>query len=217
MRNRKLVRLIVAGVVFLCLFGAQMVLVEQWRAIQAERDREVLITQEVLRLERLIADVDNGFRGYVLMKQSMFLEPMVAAEAKIPGVLARFGEMTEHWPELQRDVATLQQRITEFLETKRRLSVDLSLGKEEEVLAFIRGGEGVAMAKTIALAVQDVEQRIDQRRRDRKQNASQGTDWVGWSLALTAAAWFLFGVGTGRWALHPVYLPVHTQVPVPLI
>jgi CHASE3 domain sensor protein len=209
MRTQKIIGLFMVSLSALCLLGVQAVLVEQWRMVYEERERQARIKQEVLRLERLVADVDNGFRGYVLMKQAAFLGPMVSAEGTIPGVVERLGQLTESWPELQGRVQVLRDRVTELLDTKRRLMLDLERGQEDEVLAYISGGEGLALAKTIALAFQDLDQKLDRRQRDQK--TSQKIDWVRWGLTTTATVGFVWGIGLGRAANRMALSPAQSQ------
>ncbi len=198
MSKGKLFGVLVATVVFVCLLALQTVLVEQWKAIHEERERHARIKQEILRLERLVTDVDNGFRGYVLMKQSVFLGPMIAAEGKIPGVIDGLNRLTEEAPDLQRGVLILNNRVNELLDVKRRLTLDLERGQEDDVLAYIRGGEGLALASTIGLAFQDLHQKLDGRQRDREGKTAQKIEWVQWGLTATVLGGCVFGIGLGR-------------------
>jgi CHASE3 domain sensor protein len=190
------VLLVVAGVG--ALFGIQAVLIEQWIELYQERERQTHLKQEILRLQRLVADVDNGFRGYVLMKHSAFLGPMVAAEGQIPRVVERLGELTETRPDLRGCVQIVQARVTELLETKRRLTIELERGQEETVLTYIRGGEGLALANTIALAFQDFDRRLQKGQREWEQDSAKRIGWMRWSLPLTALGGVVCGIGIGR-------------------
>lgn len=196
MLMKRFARVFVVLLSALGLIGVQGALMEEWRAIYEERERQAKIKQEILRLERLVADVDNGFRGYVLVNQSVFLGPMVSAEGAIPGVVERLSHLTDGWPELQGRIHVLRDRITGLLDAKRRLTMELENGREDVVLAYIRGGEGVAMAKTLALAFQDFDQRLEKRQKDVQMG--QKIEWVRWGLSLTAVVGFIWGIGVGR-------------------
>jgi CHASE3 domain sensor protein len=194
----KLFVVLAAGATLMGLLVIQTALLEQWRAIHEERDRQARIKHEVLRLERLVTDVDNGFRGYVLMKQAVFLGPMVAAEGKIPGVVEGLGRMTEEWPGIQGLVRILNDRVNELLEVKRRLTLELERGGEDEVLAYIRGGEGLALANTIALLLQDLSRKLEQQEGDQNRDAAKGVSLVRWGLAVTTVGGVVCGIGIGR-------------------
>jgi CHASE3 domain sensor protein len=212
---KQIVGLFIVSFSALCLLGIQAALVEQWRLVYEERERQARIKQEVLRLERLVADVDNGFRGYVLMKQAAFLGPMISAEGKIPGVMERLGHLMEPWPELHGHLQVLRDRVTELLDTKRRLTMELEQGGEEEVLAYIRGGDGLAMAKTLALAFQNLDQRLVRRERDRDRKDAEDIEWVRWALTATATAGFLWGLGLGRATRRTAATPAPRHASLP--
>ena len=183
---------------FLVLVGIQAIIVEQWLAIDGQRDRQAQIKQSMLRLERMVADVDNGFRGYVLMKQSTFLRPMINAEASIPRIIEGLGQMTEAWPDLQGRIHVINDRIMELLNTKRRLTMEMANGKEEAVLSYVRGGEGVALAQTITLAFQDFDRRLSERQREWDRDMAQLIEWVRWGVPVTAMGSIAGGFGMGR-------------------
>jgi CHASE3 domain sensor protein len=183
---------------FLAIIGIQALLVEQWLALHTEREEQAYIKQEILRLERLVADIDNGFRGYVLMKQSAFLGPMVAAEGQIPRVLEGLGRLTNDRPDLRGHMNVLQARLDELLDTKRRLTMELERGQEETVLTYIRGGEGLALANTITLAFQNLDRKLQERQREWDRDSARRTGWVRWGLPLTALGGVACGISIGR-------------------
>jgi CHASE3 domain sensor protein len=160
-QRNKLWAYLCAGVVLFLFFALeQMVLLKQWHeAVEAQQQRSA-IREEVLKLRRLTSDIYNGFRGYVLMRQSTFLTPMVAAEEEIPLALERLANLTSATPSLQGGVQVLKRRLEELMETKRRLATKIGKGEQEEVLAYIRAGDGLALSKTIAAVFDDLEAKI---------------------------------------------------------
>jgi CHASE3 domain sensor protein len=197
MGKRSIFLLAVVGC-FVAVIGIQALLVEQWLSLHAEREEQAYIKQEILRLERLVADIDNGFRGYVLMKQSAFLGPMVAAEGRIPRVLEGLGRLTNDQPDLRGHIEVLQARLDELLDTKRRLTMELERGQEEAVLAYIRGGEGLALASTITLAFQNLDRKLQERQREWDRESARRMGWVRWGLPLTALGGVACGISIGR-------------------
>jgi CHASE3 domain sensor protein len=190
--------LLAVAACFLTLIGIQALLVEQWLALHVEREEQAYIKQEILRLERFVADIDNGFRGYVLMKQSAFLGPMIAAEGRIPRVVEGLGRLTQDHPDLKGHIEVLQNRIEELLDTKRRLTMELERGQEEAVLAYIRGGEGIALAGTITFAFENLDRKLQERQREWDQDRARRIGWVRWGLPLTAIGGVVCGVTIGR-------------------
>ena len=138
----------------------QIPLVWQWHSIHSAQQQHARITEEVLRLQTLTADIENGFRGYVLTKQTAFLHPVVGGEAKVQGILDHLLELTKDLPNLQARVKVLQERIHELIDTKRRLTKQMDNGEQEAVLSYIRFGDGLALSKTIGKAMEDLEIRI---------------------------------------------------------
>jgi CHASE3 domain sensor protein len=196
--GKRIMFLLTAVACVLGLISLQTVLVERWMGLHEEQEQQAQIRQEVLRLERLVADIDNGFRGYILMKQSAFLGPMVAAEGAIPRVGERLGHLTVARPDLQVRLQVLQARITELLESKRRLTMAWERGEDEAVLAYIRGGECLALASTITLAFQDFDRRLQEREREWDRDRARRSGWVRWGLPLTAIGAVVCGISIGR-------------------
>lgn len=184
-----------AGILLLLFFAAeQAYILKQWHEASETQDLRNAITVQVLQLRRLATDIDNGFRGYALMRQSMFLVPVVAAEAEIPRELDRLSELTEKTPSLRGGVQVLKRRLEELIETKRQLTFKIGAGEQEEVLRYIRGGDGVAMAKTIANVFDDLDAKIE--REFRETDASQPEQWrrAIWQLVAAQAGAVLVGL-----------------------
>jgi CHASE3 domain sensor protein len=198
MPRRALVGAFSGGAALLVLLSIHMVLMAQWGRIHEEQERQARIKEQVLKLERLVTDVDNGFRGYVLVKQSVFLAPMNAAEENVPRVIEELRQLTDSLPDLQGVVLVLRDRINELLEMKRRLTLELERGGEVEVVAYIRGGEGLALANTIALLSQDLKRRLEQREERQKQETANRLTFLQWGTTLTVVAGCAVGIGVGH-------------------
>ena len=53
----------------------QIPLLWQWNTIHHAQQQRNQIKEEILRLQRLTADIENGFRGYVLTTNRLFFIP----------------------------------------------------------------------------------------------------------------------------------------------
>jgi CHASE3 domain sensor protein len=152
---------VLAAIIPVALFVLiQVPLVWQWHAINQAQQARNHIREEVLRLQWLTADIENGFRGYVLTNQTAFLHPVVTGEAKMQDSVDHLLRLTQHLPNLQARVKALAARLRELIESKRKLTLQIDSGKQEEVLAYIRAGEGLVLSKTIEKAVEDFELRL---------------------------------------------------------
>jgi CHASE3 domain sensor protein len=138
----------------------QIPLVWHWHSLHAAQQQRSQIKEEVLRLQMVTKDIENGFRGYVLTKQSAFLQPVVYGEAKVQSILNHLLELTNDLPNLQARVKVLEERVHELIETKRRLTKQMDGGQQEAVLSHMRVGDGLALSKTIEKAMEDLEIRI---------------------------------------------------------
>lgn len=162
-RLRKLyLTYVVAALIPACLFVlVQIPLLWQWNQIQHAQQQRNQMKVEILRLQRLTADIENGFRGYVLTSQSAFLHPVVSGEARVQDSIEHLMRLTQDLPTLQARVKILSNRLRELVDSKRRMTLQIDNGKQDEVLAYIRAGEGLVLSKTIEKAVEDFEARID--------------------------------------------------------
>lgn len=196
MRQRnKLLAYLCTGVVLLLLFAAEEAFIlQQWhQTLEAQQQRSAL-REEVLRLRRLVADIDSGFRGYALMRQSMFLAPMVAAEAELPQAMQRLSDLTVDMPSLQGGVQVLRKRLDELVDSKRRLTGQIDNGKQEEALAYIRTGNGVALAKTVANVFDDLDMKIEHEFKDADLSQDQKQTKTMWQLVMAQAGVMFVGV-----------------------
>lgn len=138
----------------------QIPLVWQWHAITQSQQEKNRIREEVLRLQWLTADIENGFRGYVLTNQATFLHPVISGEAKVQDSVDHLLRLTQNLPNLQARIKVLAMRLRELIESKRKLTLQIDSGNQDEVLAYIRAGEGLVLSKTIEKAVEDFNSRL---------------------------------------------------------
>jgi CHASE3 domain sensor protein len=95
-----------------------------------------------------------------LTNQAVFLHPVVTAEVKMQDSIDRILRLTQDMPNLQTRVKVLATRVHELIDSKRKLTSQIDQGKGDEVLAYIRAGEGLVLSKTIENAVEDFNTRL---------------------------------------------------------
>jgi len=184
--------------VLVCLLVFQIGFLYWWQKIHDDRNRHDQIKQDLLRLERLAMDVDNQFRDYVLMKKSKFLTAMVGAESAIPALVERLSTMTAPWPDLQNQVRALTGHVNDLLQTRRRLSMDFVQGHEEDVLAYVKNGEGLELTNTISSAFRDVESKMDHSDQGWTQARDEVRMWTRLGLIVATLGTFVVGLVMGR-------------------
>ena len=160
MKKPYLMYVLIAVVPVALFVLVQIPLVWQWHAVTHSQQLMNGIREEVLRLQWLTADIENGFRGYVLTNQATFLHPVVAGEAKVQDSVDQLFRLTKDLPNLQARVKVLAMRLHEMIESKRQLTLQIDNGKQDDVLGYIRAGEGLVLSKTIEKAVEDFNARL---------------------------------------------------------
>jgi CHASE3 domain sensor protein len=181
--------------VLLLLFAAEEAFIlKQWhQTLEAQLQRSA-IREEVLRLRRVMADIDSGFRGYALMRQSIFLAPMVAAEAELPQAMQRLSDLTINTPSLQGGVQVFRRRLEELVNTKRQLTMQIDNGKQEEALAYVHTGDGVALSKTVAHAFDDLDVKMEREFKDADLSKTEKQAKTMWELVAAQAGVIFVGV-----------------------
>ena len=159
-RGRYIGSLLVATVALAFSFLGHLWLFEQWRIQQERQLRRSTILMEVLRLQRLVMDVETNFRGYLLTEQQSFLEPINQAESRLDIGMATLTALTADLPGLEAGRGVLFARLKEFIESKQALIAVVGTEKQEQVRLYVRGGSGRALFLTIEKAVGDFEMRV---------------------------------------------------------
>lgn len=136
-------------------------LFEQWRIQQERQLHRSSILTEVLRLQRLVMDVETNFRGYLLTEQPSFLEPINQAESRLETGMTTLSALTATVPGLHAGRGVLFARLKEFIESKKALIAVVGTDKQEQVRFYVRGGSGRALFLTIEKAIGDFEMRIE--------------------------------------------------------
>ena len=160
-RGRFIGLLLVATAALAFSFLGHVWLFEQWRIQQERQLHRSSILTEVLRLQRLVMDVETNFRGYLLTEQPSFLDPINQAESRLETGMATLTELTATVPGLQAGRGVLFARLKEFIESKKALIAVVRTDKQEQVRFYVRGGSGRALFLTIEKAIGDFEMRIE--------------------------------------------------------
>lgn len=126
---------------------AQLSFVEYWRTALDEHLHRVVAGEHVLRLPRLVADVDGGFRGYVITLNSMFLNSVYTAEDRIRLALRELVDDLAEFPDLQDRATVLAQRLHEHLTIRERWAEQAAAGDRVHVLSCLVRGEGLAVSR----------------------------------------------------------------------
>jgi CHASE3 domain sensor protein len=190
-------------------------LFEQWKAHYDKQLRRAKIIEEVLRLERLVVDVETSFRGYLLAGQRSFLEPLQAADGRLTSISDRLITLTALDPGLRAGVDVLRSRLKEFISSKNSLTAIADSGQKDQVNLYVRVGDGRALFLTIEKAFKDFENRIDREIPGDDPGTESWAARAGWQLLFLDAAGIFAGVALSRAFLRPAREPSHPFVTEP--
>ena len=195
--------LMLVAVPTLILVGL-LILFWQAERRQTEAQRLSLHTKEVLeevqQLETVLSDIQTGIRGYIIVREPVFLEAYRRTRDQLPRSLSRLQTLTSDNPAQRNRAADFARRSDAVLAhyeraiTEARAAV-LPIEQERDVVVH-----GRALVDDFRVAVREfrsVEQRLDDARRADLRRAGQRlfATVVGGTVAsliavLAAATWF---------------------------
>lgn len=147
MRRKHILKPLTVVVSLTVLILAQISFIEYWEAALDEHLRKVVVEEHVLRLQRLVADVDSGFRGYAITLNPEFLHSVNTAEDRIQPTLRRLVDDLAESPDLQDRVTVLARQLHEHLTIREQLAEQAAAGDRVHVLSYIVRGEGLAVSR----------------------------------------------------------------------
>lgn len=183
-------------------------LIQQLISVQREFNRVLLASDQADILHRLAVDIQGSFRGYLLTGQSEFLKPMVEADAKLAATIARTIELIESIPELSTDIRNVSTRLSDLLETKRRLIRDFDAGRSAEVLEYVRSGKGIALSDAIRGDLRDIQDRLDRHLKTLEARESRLAREALWGLLLAVIGGLAFGLLGARLLARSIVRPL---------
>jgi signal transduction histidine kinase/CHASE3 domain sensor protein len=130
--------------------------------LQEKRHQVHLAREQIEVLRRLAVDAEDAFRGYLLTQQPAFLTPLQEAQADLEPVLARTLRLVAQVdgvpPEAVRRAGRQLQALTE---SKHTLIQRLQQGHREEVLAYVRSGQGLTLSDRVRQDLRTLEGYLD--------------------------------------------------------
>ncbi|WP_447599418.1 ATP-binding protein [Nitrospira sp. Nam80] len=176
-------------------------LIKTLLSYQDTRNDIVLVRERIGELRRLAIDIEDAFRGYLLTRRLEFLKPMHEAEARLVQEIERASTMTRDRFVRRSDMEAVDNELKKFLYSKQGLIRKVEQGEFEEVLEYVRTGQGVQLADTLRAQFRHVEDQLDdeiERYNEQAMDLSQaafrgllvavvGTLGLGWLAAFVLA------------------------------
>lgn len=111
-------------------------------AVQEEVDRLLEIQVQTQSILSMVVDVQDGFRGFVLVRDEKFLEPFHTAEEAFDPAVDKLKQMVLDDPEQLQRISQVEARVHALLQKKKRLIGAVRLGELKPVREHIESGEG---------------------------------------------------------------------------
>lgn len=167
--------------------------VNQLLLVQQQRHDLVLAHEQVHLLHRYVGDIEDGFRGYVLTQQSVFLAPLIEAESKINKTLTTAAQALAALPNSAISFAPLEQRVKDFLKSKHILIADIQQGAQGNALAYVRSGEGLQLSDRLRQDLGTIEDQLEHRRTSLNTRAEFLSEQTFIALWITVAGVMVLG------------------------
>jgi len=182
--------------------------VEQLLTVQQQRQELVLASEEMEVLGRLAADIEDGFRGYVLTQQPAFLAPLIDADTKVGPALTSAARTLARLSDSPGDLEPIERQLKEFLRSKHELIADIQRGDAAKALTYIRSGEGLRLSDNLRKDLRIIEDRLEDQRvlyNVAADSLSQRT-YIGLWIALVGV--MLLGWVSSRMLAHSLTDPI---------
>ncbi len=141
------------------LYGVQQLL-----ALQQQRQELILAHEQVHVLGQLAIDIEDGFRGYVLTQQPVFLAPLAEAESKLDQALSDATTSLARLSGSQNHLTPIEHQLKDLLQSKHGLIADIQKGPADKALAYVRSGEGLRLSDLLRKDFRTVEDRLERQR-----------------------------------------------------
>src|SRR5262249_9401626 len=138
--------------------------VQQLLALQQQRQDVLVADGQVHMLGRFAVDIEDGFRGYVLTQQPVFLAPLVEAESKLNQTLSDASASMAKLSGSPNQLASIERELKDLLRSKRELIADIQQGQAEKTLAYVRSGEGLRLSDLLRKDLRNVEDSLMRQR-----------------------------------------------------
>jgi signal transduction histidine kinase/CHASE3 domain sensor protein len=191
-----------------CALAVHVSLVNHLLAIQQQRQNATQALEQVQVLRRLGVDVEDAFRGYLLTGQDAFLRPMEEAGLKLKPAVAHTLALVRDRPDLTADVRRATARLESLLASKQALVQQHRSGQADQVLRYVRSGEGLRMSDAVRDEFRVIEDRLEQNIRTREADAATLARYAFWGLLLAVAGVAVLGLIGARWLAVSITRPL---------
>ncbi len=148
----------------LSALAVHVTIVDRLLTLHGERHRNLLAREQLHILRRMAVDIEDAFRGYLLTGQDAFLTPLQDAQAHLePGLdqtLKRLGSVTGVSSD---DIQRVDRELRQLMQSKQALIQRIRSGHLEDVLEYVRSGQGLRLSDQLRRDLRTLEDHLDQR------------------------------------------------------
>jgi signal transduction histidine kinase/CHASE3 domain sensor protein len=188
----------------------QVSLINHLLTIQQQHRHTVQTRYQILQLRRFAVDIEDAFRGYLLTRQEAFLKPLQEAQPKIEPTVAKALALAAGKPDLESDIRLVGERLKDLMESEQALIQQVHAGRAEEVLRYVRSGEGLALSARVRDELRDIEDRLDRQMQGFEVDAEGLAQRAFWGLVLALTGWLALGLLGARLLARSITGPLTT-------
>jgi signal transduction histidine kinase/CHASE3 domain sensor protein len=207
-RQKVLTILVLVFVPLVVALGSQVFLINHLLGIQQQHRQTVSARYQIVLLRRLAVNIEDAFRGYLLTGEELFLNPLKEAEPKIVPTIERAMSRAAAIPGLPGDIRTIEQRLRGLLESKKSLIEQIRLGQRDEVLSYVRSGQGLAMSDALRDDLRLMEDHLDRLAQGFEVDREALVRQVFWGLLLVVGGTLFLGLLGARMLTRSIAGPL---------
>jgi signal transduction histidine kinase/CHASE3 domain sensor protein len=186
--------ILLLSVPLLMALSGHVVMISQLLTLQ-EQHKELLLARDHIRLlSRLGVDIEDGFRGYLVTQQEIFLAPMEEAASKLDSVVADTLGFVRGFPTVFKEIQEASEDLRNLLTSKRAMIEQIRRGHVVEIIAFVRSTKGLAQSNAIRQKVRSIEDDLTRRLQSFKAEEEKHTQSIYRGLLLTAVLAIALGI-----------------------
>ncbi len=201
-------------VVFVPLVSALIVhvyLISQLQTLQRQHHQIILAREQMQVLRRLAVDIEDAFRGYLLTGQEKFLKPLYEAEPKLKPTVDRIIGLVDGGPDASRlteELHSASDRLTSLLDSKHVLIAQVRSNHVEDVLRYVRSGQGLALSDRVLDDFRNIEDTLELRLQGFEQDEGRLVRRTFWGLVLAVLGTFALALLHTRLLSRSITSPI---------
>ncbi len=200
--------LLLVSIPLAAAFGTHILFINHLHSLQLQRHQVELAREQVNILRRLVVDIEDAFRGYLLTRQDAFLNPLKEAEPRLRPTLDEIIRLAGEIPNLQANIQDIDYRVQRLLISKHKLLKQFRAGHSQEVFRYVQSGQGIALSDELRSHLRLLEDRLVQQLQNIETKQASIVQVSIWGLMLALLAVIGLALTAARLFAHSITSPV---------